>query len=226
MRHFKKLLFIILTGISMNLFGQVHSIGIQVGANLTNLTAHKSFQDSKFRSGIIGGLNYECLFKDKYSLGADLLYSQQGFKDNVTFTDEFGNIISGNAETKFYYDYLILPIKFGYSVGHKLKGFAKIGLYPSILLKAETTIPKVDSDGNLTGYEAFNVKDKVSKFDLGGLIELGADYGVYNNLELFTSVTFRQSLTTFSNSEYFSESKMRHYGFAFSFGLKYNLKKK
>ena len=210
----------------MNVLGQVHSIGIQFGANLTNLTAYKSFEDSKFRTGIIGGFNYEFLFKDKNSLGADLLYSQQGLKVNVTFTDEFGNIIGGNAETKFYYDYLIMPVKFGYSVGHKLKGFAKIGLYPSILLKAETTIPKVDTDGNLTGYEILNFNDKVTKFDLGGLIELGADYGVYDNLKLFTSVSFRQSITTFSNSEYFRESKMRHYGFALSLGLKYNLNKK
>lgn len=206
----------------MNLFGQDHSIGIQGGVNLTNSSDSKSFQNSKFKTGIIGGLNYECLFKNNFSLGADLLYSQQGFKyNNTTFQDVFGNVI--NFEPKFHYDYLQLPIKFGYSVGLKLKGFAKIGLYPSILLKAETTIPKVDSEGKFSGYEAIDVKDKVSKFDLGGLIELGADYGVYNNLKLFTSVTFRQSLTTFSNSAYFSESKMRHYGFALSLGLKYNL---
>jgi len=226
MRYFKKLLMIILTGISMNVSGQVHSIGIQFGSNLTNLTASNSFADSKFRTGIIGGFNYEFLFKNKYSLGADLLYSQQGFKDNVTFTDESGNIIGGNAETNFYYDYLVLPIKFGYSIGHNLKGFAKIGVCPSILLKAETTLPKVYSEGNVAGYEAFDVKDNVSKFDLGGLIELGADYGVRDNLKLVTSVSFRQSITTFSNSDYFSECKMRHYGIALSLGLKYNLNKK
>jgi len=226
MRHLTKLLLIILTGISMNLAGQVHSIGIQFGSNLTNMKGDDSFKDSKFRNGIIGGFNYEHLFKDNFSLGADLLYSQQGFKDYMTFTDVNGSIIGGREEIKFYYDYLVLPIKFGYSIGHKLKGFAKVGVCPSILLKAETTLPKVDSEGNLIGYEAFDVKDYVSKFDLGGLIELGADYGILDNLTLFTSASFRQSLTTFSNSLYFSESKMRHYGFALSLGLKYNLNKK
>jgi hypothetical protein len=226
MRCFKKLFFVILTGISMNLFGQVHSIGIQVGANMTNVTATTSFHDSKFRTGIIGGLNYECLFKSNFSLSADLLYSQQGYKAIVAFTDETGDIVSDNTETKFYYDYLLLPIKFGYTVGQKLKGFAKIGLYPAILLKAEITIPKVDTDGNPTGYEVLNVKDKVTKFDLGGLLELGADYRVYNNLVIFTSATFRQSLTTFSNSQYYDESKMKHYGFALSLGIKYNLNNK
>jgi hypothetical protein len=226
MRHLKKLLLIILTGISMNLAGQVQSIGIQFGSNLTNVTSDNTFEGSKFRSGIIGGFNYEYLLKENFSLGADLLYSQQGFKDKQTYTDLNGYLFGGSADSKFYYDYLALPIKFGYSIGNKLKGFAKVGICPSILLKAETTFPLEDSKANFIGYQTFDVKDNVSKFDLGGLIELGADYGILDNLKLFTSITFRHSLTTFSNTEYFSESKMRHYGFALSLGLKYNLKKK
>jgi len=226
MRHLKKLLLIILTGISMNLAGQVHSIGIQFGSNLTNVTSDNSFEGSKFRSGIIGGFNYEYLFKDNFSLGADLLYSQQGFKYKLTYTDSNGYLFGGSADSKLYYDYLALPIKFGYSIGHKLKGFAKVGVCPSILLKAETTMPLEDSKGNLIGYQTFDDKENVSKFDLGGLIELGADYGILDNLKLFTSVSFRQSLTTFSNSLYLNESTTRHYGFAFSLGLKYNLNKK
>lgn len=226
MKLMRKLLLILLTGISINAVGQIHLIGIQGGVNLTNLTGNNIFGDSKYRTGIIGGLNYEFLFQSKYTFGADILYSQQGFKDNVTFSDEYGNIFGTDSESKFYYNYLTLPIKFGYTTGSKLKGFVKVGACPSVLLKAETTVPTVDSSGNLTGYQDVDVKDKVSKFDLGGLIELGAGYVLINNMELFSSLTYRKSLTTFSNSEYFSDNKLRHYGFSLAIGLKFRLNDK
>lgn len=218
----RKLLLILLTGISINVFGQIHSIGIQGGVNLTNLTGD-IFKDSKFRSGIIGGFNYELLFKNNYTIGTDILYSQQGFVDKITFTDEYGNVLGTEPDSKYYYDYLSIPIKFGYTKGQKLKSFIKIGICPSFLLNAESTVPKFDSSGDVNGYEKVDVKNYVSKFDFGGLLEVGVGYSLKNRIELFSSLTGRKSLTTFSNSDYFRDSKMRHYGFSLAVGLKYRL---
>lgn len=106
----KKLLLITLTVISMNVFGQVQFIGIQGGENMTNVTAPNIFSDSKFRTGIIGGLNYEFFFQGKYSLGADLLYRQQGFTDKTTLMEGTWNRNGIVVVTKYYYDYLSLPL--------------------------------------------------------------------------------------------------------------------
>lgn len=222
----KGLFLMVLSVISINTFGQVHSIGIQGGVNLTNLTSFNTFGDSKFRTGIIGGFNYEFLFQGKYTLGADILYNQQGFTEKDIFTDDTGNPTGKTAEIKFDYDYLSLPLQIGYTLGNKIKGFAKIGVCPSVLLKAATTTPKVDVQGSLIRYETFDVKDKVSKFDLAGLIELGAGYVLNDNLEFFSSLTYRKSVTTFSNADYFKDSKMRHYGYSLAIGLKYKLNDK
>jgi opacity protein-like surface antigen len=222
----KILLMIFLTVISINSFGQFHLIGVQGGVNLTNLTTDIPFEDSKYRIGIISGINYEFMFQGKYTLSADILYNQQGFIIKTNYTDENGNLTGKSTEDKFDYDYLSLPLKIGYTLGNKIKVFTKIGVCPSVLLKAETKISKVDISGNLINYETFDVKDKVSKFDLGGLIEFGAGYGLNNNLELFSSFICRKSLTTFSNADYFKDSKMRHYGFSLTIGLKYKLSKK
>ena len=221
----KKLLLILLIGISMNVVGQIHSIGIQGGVNLTNLTGD-TFKDSQFRTGIIGGFNYELLFKNRYTIGTDLLYSQQGFSDKFIFMNDFGNVLRKGPESKYYYDYLSVPIKFGYTEGQKLKSFVKIGLCPSFLLKAETAQAMIDLSGNLTGYEKVDVKENVSKFDFGGLLELGIGYSLNNQFELVSSLTGRKSLTTFSNADYFKDAKMRHYGFSLTLGLKYRLNDK
>ena len=221
----KKLILILLTGISMNVFGQIHSVGIQGGVNLTNLTGDY-FKDSKFRPGIIGGFNYELLFKSNYTIGTDILYSQQGFVDKFILTEDNGNVLGKGPDSKLYYDYLSIPIKFGYTKGQKLKSFVKIGVCPSLLLKAETTLPMIDLSGNLTGYEKVDVKENASKFDFAGLIELGIGYSLKNRFELVSSLTGRKSLTTFSNSDYFRDSKMRHYGFSLAIGLKYRLNDK
>lgn len=221
----RKLLFILLIGISVRAFGQAQSIGIQSGVNLTNLTGD-IFKDSKFRTGIIGGFNYELLFKSNYTIGTDILYSQQGFVDKVTFIDENGNVLGAEPSSKYYYDYMSIPIKFGYTEGVKLKSFIKIGVCPSFLLSAKSTVPKFDSSGDMTGYEKVNVKNNAPKFDFGALLELGVGYSLKNRIELFSSLTGRKSLTTFSNSDYFQNSKIRHYGFSLMVGLKYRLRDK
>ena len=219
----KRLLVIILTAISLNVFGQDHWIGIQVGMEKSNETAANYFKDSKFHTGIVGGLNYELRFHNKFSVDVDLLYAQKGFFLKSVYTDNFGNVSGKSDKLQQLYDYLSLPIKIGYSVGNKLKGFAKIGICPSTILKAEGIYPVVDINANYLRTDTYNYIHLVSKFDLGGLIELGARYGLKNNLELFSSLSYNKSFTTFTNDKFFSDGKMRHYDFSLAVGMKFKL---
>jgi hypothetical protein len=234
----KSTILIILILISINGYAQIHSIGIQGGLNITNLKADNSFMNieflfgqkpdtfsstlggsfdgNKFKTGLIGGINYEVLFPNKFTIGADLLYSQRGFNGKVDFTNSKGEGL-GTFDTKFIYNYLSLPLKFGYSTGHV---FVKIGLCPSYLLKFKMTQPIFYQNGNYI-FEAVEIKEKVSKFDISGLVEFGGCYELNNTLELFSSIIYRNSFTSFSNSDYYSNTNMRHYGFSLSIGLKY-----
>jgi hypothetical protein len=220
----KKVLLIMFISISIGAFGQKHFIGVQAGINLTNLTAKDIFNDTKMRAGLIGGVNYELKISEKYQFGIDALYSQQGFIDKMIYVDDYGNETGDNENFKFNYDYISIPIKVGYKIGDIIKVIPGIGLVPSILLKAETIMPGFDSNGNVIGHETVDTKDYVSKFDLGGLVELGLERKLSDNILLCHSLTYKHSLTTFSNSDYFVGGKMRHYGFSISFGLKYGLK--
>ena len=222
----KKLLTILFISLSISAFGQEHFVGVQAGLNFTNLTAKETFNDTEMRTGLTGGINYELKISGKYQLGIDALYSQQGFIDKMIYIDEYGNETGEDENFKFNYDYLSIPLKIGYEMGNKIKVIPRIGIVPSFLLKAETITPKFDSNGNVIGHETIDAKDYVSKFDFRGLVELGLESKLSDNIMLCPTVIYKHSLTTFSNSDYFDGSKMKHYGFSISIGLKYKLKNK
>ena len=204
--------------ISINVAGQFHYIGVQGGLNLSNITNNDFIDNTKWRNGIITGLNYEFRFPGNLLIGADLLYIQNGFRSDLILTDEDGNILDKSA-IKDNFDYLNLPIKFGYEIGtKKIKGFGKIGINTSMLLKAQTIIPYLDD-----GYKLTN---DVSKFDLGGIIEIGAGYEINDNFEIVSLVGYRHSFTTLTSPSYFESKIMKHYSFSISVGLKYKLTKK
>jgi hypothetical protein len=57
----------------------------------------------------------------------------------------------------------------------------------------------------------------------GGLIEIGFEKQLSDNLLLCPVLNYKHSLTTFSNSNYFDGNDLRHYSFSISIGLKYKL---
>jgi len=220
MRQILILLFILISSVA---FGQKHFIGMQAGLNLTNTSAKENFVDTKIRTSFTGGINYVFKFSGKCRFEIDALYSQKGFTDNIILTDDFGVFI-GEEKTEFNLDYFCIPLKLGYEIGNKINVIPTIGIVPSYLLKAETIYPKFDSNGNIITHEILNAKKYASKYDFGGLIELGIEHVIYDHLILCSAINYAHSLTTFSNTDYFDEYKLRHYGFSINIGFKYLLK--
>ncbi len=205
---------------TMPIFGQNHFIGIKSEINWTTVNSKYSFNNSDKRTGFSGGLTYQYIINNNFSLGLDLLYVQKGFKNDITFINPSGKPIGTGEDSDFSYDYLSFPIKAGYSIGNTISGFIYLGVVPALIVKAETIIPTFE------GSETFNVKNKVTSFDFAGLIEVGASYAASNRLLIITSFAYQHSFTTLSNSDYFSGSNMKHYGITLSIGIKYALKNK
>ena len=219
MRQILIFLFFLISSVA---FGQKHLIGIQGGLNLTNFTSKESFENTSPRTGFIGGVTYDFMLSEKFRIGVDILYSQQGVKDKFILTNDNGVFI-GEEKTEMNYDYLSLPIKFGYELGEKIKLIPKIGIVPAFVLKAEITSPTFDGNGIVTGKETIDHTDYVSKFDFGGMVEFGIETDLTKNIIFCSNLNYKHSLTTFSNSDYFDGQNMRHYGFSVVVGLKYKL---
>jgi len=222
----KNLLFIILTLATFNVVGQNHLVGFKGGVSLTNISASNFQGEYDDRTGIMGGLSYEYLLNDHFSMGTDVIYNQRGFRSDFIFMDELGNQTGEKAIFKFNYDYLSLPLKAGYRTDDKLYTFANIGLVPSILTNAKTVMPLFDENMNADGNETIDITDKVAKFDLAALAEIGVGYSFRDRCWLYSSCGYLHSFTTITNDHYFADSKISHNGLAFSIGIKYALKNK
>ena len=216
----RKILFVAsIFWITINLNAQIHSLGVLSGLNISNISAENIFNNTKNKIGFVGGIKYDVIFKNKLLIGADLLYSQQGFKDQIIFREneaDPGYLVEG----KFKYNYLILPIKFGYVLGNKVQIEPKIGIQPGIILKAKTLVPAINEEFPKTTY---NVTDKVTSIDLAGIVECEFCYKVVSNIGIFTLVSYKYSFTDFSNKDYYGElSNLQHRILSVSLGLKYN----
>lgn len=217
------LLFLILA--TKTVSGQNHLLGIKGGAGWTNVTASNFMNDRNYRTGLAIGLTYDYLFKKHFSADADIIYNQRGFTDDIIFTDDLGNPTGEKATTKFNYDYITMPLKVGINYGNTVYGFANIGLTPFILVDAKTITPAIDFNGTTIPGETVNITDRVNKFDIGGLVEIGGGYKFKERYWLFTSFSYQHSFTTITNSDYFANSTIRHYGMTLNIGLKCALTK-
>jgi len=205
---------------TLPIFGQNHFVGVISGINGTSVNSDYTFNNSTKRFGFKGGLTYQYLINDKFSLDIELLYEQRGFKNDISFINPSGDPIGPKENSEFYYDYLSFPIKAGYSIGNTFSGFVNLGIVPAYIVKAEIAVP------TFGGSETFDNIDRATSFDFGGLIEAGAAYAIMDRLIITASFAYQHSITTFSNPDYFSDSNMRHYGMSLSVGIKYALKKK
>lgn len=221
----KSIFFFFLTITTITLWGQNHLLGVKGGVSWTNVTASNFAKDRNFRTGFAIGFTYDYIFKKHFSTGADIIYNQQGFTIDNIFVDELGNPTGKKATSKFNYDYISIPLKAGFNYGKTIFGFANIGLTPSILIVAKTTTPTIDFYGTTIQGETFNITDRVNKFDIGGLVEIGGGYKFKGRYWLFTSFSYQHSFTSITNAEYLTNSKIRHYGFTLNLGLKCALTK-
>ena len=221
----KQTLIILFIALTTNALGQTHFVGMQAGLNLTNITAKEIFYNSEMKAGFTGGINYEFKISGRYRIGVDVLYSQQGFNEKFSLVDEYGTYY-GELNSEMNFDYLSIPIKIGYEIGNKITIIPKIGIVPAFPVTAESIIPKLNDSNLVIGQETVDQMDYISKFDFGGLIEVGMEHAFSEKLKFYSALSYQHSLTTFSNIDYFGDHNLRHYGLSVSVGIKHGLSKK
>lgn len=215
----KSILFFAFTLFSFCISAQTHLIGLQGGLNLSNIQASEEANyDRDFRIASISGITYELILNDKYSFGADLLFNQQGMSYEIPLKDE-NNTNLGNATVVSQFDYISIPLKFGYAFGDKLRFTPKVGLIPSFLINAKTkTSSEISSFPEDVEEDYTDVTEKV---DIAAVFEVTVDYSLKNRLSVFSSLSYRNSFTNYS--KLYENIQLYHYGIALSVGVKYNL---
>lgn len=208
--------------LSLNGLGQTQYLGFEAGATRTSINGKNFMENNDFRTGWTGGLVYQRQFDNNFILGTGLSYIEKGFNNELAYTDYEGNPREplGETITSFNYNYLSIPIKGGFQFGSKWAGFVNLGLVSSFLVHASVHEPGIEG---IIDARKTNVTDWVSRFDLGGLGEIGISYELFNSFVISSTLAYQQSITSVTNEGYFSQSKIRHYGTSLSVGLKYRM---
>ena len=194
---------------------QNHLVGMKVGANRSTVYSSNYPYPFKYLTGVNTGITYEFLLSKHFSLGADLLYNQLGYKTNFSFDeDDGGSEVVRKNEFNVNLDYISLPIKAGVILGDRYFAYSNIGIISSLLIKTQT------------GYPEFVFKTKrVPKFDIAGLAEIGFGCKIKNKYSLYTACAYQHGFTTISKNSYFSNNILKYRAFTVSIGLKYALTK-
>lgn len=191
--------------------------------NFSNANAEKFFETSNY-TRISAGIGYTRKTKSRLIYGADLLYNQYGFKNEIIFSDESGNIIEQDPTYfRYEYNYISLPLKVGLMFGNKVFTFFNAGLIPSLQIRSLTHAPEFSGEDYFFPSETADVTDRVSRFDLGSMLEVGAGLNISKRFSIIGEFKSHLSLTTFTNKNYWTGANIRHYGLTFHLGLRYLL---
>jgi hypothetical protein len=199
-------------------------IGPSIGINLSGIRERDFLADHKRRLGPRMGIQLEKKWDKGQSLALEFLMQKKGYRHNITFTDEEGKPTGESATLDFEANYISLPIKGGINLFENLGAYINIGVVPSLLLSSQLETPEIVVDGlTVLPAEVVEMNDKLNKFDLAVLAELG--YNIRYQVFLFNfNLAYDRSLTRFNNYEYFPEAKAWHTTLSASVGLKYRLK--
>ena len=216
---YKQLLILLFIITSSNIYGQDYYIGVFTGYKNSNIRSD-IFENSNSRKSIEMGLSLERNHNKTLHSEIGLHYSQKGFVTDEQLTDLTGQPLGELAKTHFNYNYLSIPIKVGYNYGNRISGFINIGVSPSLLLNSKLKIEAIE---DIMEEVSVSTTESVSKFDIGGMVELGGKYQLSKSWYIFTSVELESSFISITNEDYFKEESIKHYGINLRLGLKYAL---
>lgn len=208
-KSYLNIFFVISIFMSLPLLGQQHFIGLQGGINLAQISNF----ESEFRYGTQTGVNYQYAHNEKYIFGVDFLLIERGASFGQNHTDEQGNLSGIILVSKVETDYISVPLKGGVVIGDKLSGVLKIGVVPSFLIDAKIRHMAYEGirDELILDFEG------CYQFDLGALIEIGANYALSSYNSIFASAGLFKSITRY-------DGYGKHNGIEFSVGTRVALK--
>ncbi|MDR2408310.1 MAG: PorT family protein [Bacteroidales bacterium] len=215
----KKTLIIILALFALKNYGQNHYLGIDAGLYWANIASKDFINKPNFRTSFAGGASYEYFFNKNVSVGAGIIYNSRGYATKIS-NDTAGNTIENEFKAKTKFNYITLPLKLGFSYGKKkLFGFAKIGIVPAVLVKAQTITPLVGVSGEIIENITEPLTTKIRRMDIGGVIEIGGGYNVTERCRVKLSLSYQHSFSSITTDNYYPNSTIRNRGINLALGL-------
>jgi hypothetical protein len=216
-------LVIILTFCSIYSFGQHYQFELLGGPSIVTLRGN-SLNNHKSKIGFIAGLGLTLNVNNRSSLNTQLSYEQKGSKGNLEIftTDNDGNF-AGVINYKFIssYNYITLPLLYGYEFGKTIKLKIQGGPYVGYLMNSSIIGDNNDVDDN---NEKVKTTDWHNRTDLGISIGLNLYFPIKESLFLKIGVADNIGLIDINKSKYNMEAEKTN-SINLLVGLNYRLNK-
>lgn len=178
--------------------------------------------ETDYTTGFSGGITYDYFINKNIFVGIDILYEQRGFQRDARLTNGLSGIVVLKNHFLYNYDYLMAPIRLGFSYGKKFNFSAAVGVAPAFLVHAKRSFPSfiVPNSTFILPPENIITTDSVSKFDFNGFGELRLGYRYKNKVWFYTSFSYQQSFTPLID-KYFHPffGEQTHYSYLIRFGI-------
>ena len=215
---FPIILFVILCS---NLIAQSNSIGVFGGLNVSNANVSVTKTENpdgnigfnrKSLIGFVGGLKYQRVFNIPFVLDVEMIMNQLGYQVNYD-NEPNEHIVVVNQVDKYIirYNYISIPILFGYKVGDVLSVTPKIGFQSSYLINGIAKSNIANNDMDLENY---------NRFDLAGVVEVELCYMFNDCWGVFACFDGKYSFTNYMKLN--NDSVAKHYSFSTVCGVKYS----
>ena len=218
-KQFLLFLFSILT---FSIYAQSNSIGVFGGLNVSNANVSVTKTENpdgnigfnrKSLIGFVGGLKYQRVFNIPFVLDVEMIMNQLGYQVHYDKIEPNEHVVVVNQVDKeiIRYNYISIPILFGYKVGDVLSVTPKIGFQSSYLINGVSMSNTGNNDMDLKHH---------NRFDLAGVVELELGYMLYENWGVFACCDGMYSFTNYMKTK--NDDLWRHYLFSTFCGVKYS----
>lgn len=187
--------------------------GVKAGLNISTFSGDISdFADVKSKAGFHVGGFAEFKLTDKFSIQPELLYSTQGTKTEMTYSDE---VSFNHRKDNLKFGYLNLPIMAKYYVieGLSIEAGPQVGFLLSAKNEYRATASFYGEE--LSDSDEIDIKDNYKKIDFG--FNFGAGYEFTENI--FVQARYNLGLVNILDDS--DDFKVHNSVFQISLGYKF-----
>lgn len=166
-------------------------LGIESGMGIRSLKGHiEGIVVGKTAMGIgqTGGISLQYYFSNEFCIKVGLLYAKKGAKSKWEYLDDNGNRISFQT-TSLEFNYISFPFLFRYELGKKVKYFANLGPFLSVLVGNPS-----DQLGSV-----IDITDDLNSLDFGMSSGIGVQFPLQKKLHISLELRNDLGLVDISN---------------------------
>ena len=206
---------LILLSISFLGYSQSHELKYNAGVNLANTTGYA--YDTENRIAPMLSVEYLLVSENNWFYSFGLGYSSKGHSEKIYFTFDDGSF-DRTEDSHLKLNYLVLPLKIGYSLGSKWNFKPSVGISLGKYLSGE-----MELRDQQTGEYLVTDAPNPASFEVSALADLSISHDINEKFSIGPSIGYHYALTKASKLDYYLWEDLKTRAISATISLTYHL---